>query len=308
MAAQSDNTPKIKSAHPSDFDGTYSRFRPWLREVKVKILIDKLQAEQDKILCAIQYMKKGQAAEFRDMFLDLVFAKEPLDFGTWEEFEAQLKARFTDQLHKDHVRERVEHFRQGRLPVQEFLVRIEQMFDQAELTSEEERIRILKKNVDPDVLRIIYNSDHIPGTHQAWVTKISKVGQLQEQLRQIQADQRRTTPFFSSRPHEHPPQRPPTQPPAQRYNISVNPNVPSKDASKPKYEPMDVDRIKTTRCYNCQELGHMRKECPKPACPRVNVREMWEQLDDDEKEELYVEVRAMELEKEEDGQDFGQGR
>jgi hypothetical protein len=88
---------KIKTAHPSPFDGSYAQYRPWIREVKIKILANKLRDSQDKILCTLQYMKSRQALEFRDSFLDNALADPDLpNFGTWTDFLTRLDQRFHD--------------------------------------------------------------------------------------------------------------------------------------------------------------------------------------------------------------------
>jgi Zinc knuckle len=57
---------------------------------------------------------------------------------------------------------------------------------------------------------------------------------------------------------------------------------------------MDVDRIKNASCYNCGKKGHFCQDCPDPKI-KINVREMWEQLEEDEREDMYITVRAMRM-------------
>ena len=57
---------------------------------------------------------------------------------------------------------------------------------------------------------------------------------------------------------------------------------------------MDVDCIKNTTCFNCSNKGHFHQDCPEPK-KQINVCEMWEQLEDEEKEDMYIEVNTMRL-------------
>jgi hypothetical protein len=120
---------KIETAHPSPFDGSYSRYRLWIHKVKIKILADKLRDDQNKILCTLQYMKSGQALEFRDSFLDVALADIDVpDFGSWANFLTQLDRRFHDPHFQSQAREKVENFVQNHLGVEEYVTRLEELF------------------------------------------------------------------------------------------------------------------------------------------------------------------------------------
>ena len=295
MATTTPAEAKVKTAHPSPFDGSYSQYRPWIREVKIKVLADKLRDDQDKILCALQYMKSGQALEFRDAFLDVALADPDAPaFGTWADFLTSLDKRFHDPHFQTRAREKVENFTQDRLGIEEYLTRLEELFRRAGLTDEAEKTRIVKKNIKPDVLRIVYNSDALPADYDAWKTKITAIGKLQEELEQIQRNRAYRAPPSSSTTTATP-SKPTTQ---SKYNIT--PVVPEKKPMPRGYgTPMDVDRVKNATCYNCGNKGHFRNDCPEPK-KKIDIREMWEQLEDEEREDIYIEVNAMKMMTDED--------
>ena len=62
-------------------------------------------------------------------------------------------------------------------------------------------------------------------------------------------------------------------------------------------QPMEINQLKNTCCYNCNELSHLCNQCPKPK-KKLDVREMWMQLDNEEHDDFYIQVQAMDLEKE----------
>jgi hypothetical protein len=288
MTDTEDTSSRLKSKHPADFDGDYGKYCSWIREIKTKILVDKIKTDEEKILCTLQYMKSGTALELRDAFLDK--ATEDPDaptFGTWKDFLEILDARFTDHHYQTRAREKVENFTQDRLSIQEFIIRLEMLFTRAQLADEGEKTRILKKNVNPNILTIVYNSDILPRSYDAWKTKIIKVGSLQEDLQQIQKQRTTKTPPYHTTTAQ------------SKYNIIVpTPPADKKTGTGVTYggrgQPMEIDRLKNVRCFNCDEFGHFRDKCPKPKKEKLNVRELWEQLEDDEKEEFFVEIRAME--------------
>jgi hypothetical protein len=212
-------------------------------------------------------MKSGQALEFRDSFLDVALADiDAPNFGSWADFLTQLDRRFHDPHFQSRAREKVENFAQTHLGVEEYVTRLEELFRRAELTDEAEKIRIIKKNIKPDILRIVYNSDALPILYPDWKSKIVKIGKLQEELDQIQKNRINrappppaTTSSTSSKPTL-------TQ---SKYNIT--PAAPEKKTMPKGYgTPMDVDRLKNASCFNCGAKGHFRNDCPEPK-KKINV-------------------------------------
>jgi hypothetical protein len=283
---------EIKTAHPSPFNGSYAQYRPWIREVKIKILADKLQDSQDKILCTLQYMKMGQALEFRDSFLDEALADPDLpNFGTWTDFLTRLDQRFHDPHFQSRAREKVKDFTQRNLGVEEYITRLEELFRRAELTDEAKKVHIIKKNIKADTLCIVYNLDALPVTYAAWKTKVIKIGKLQEELNQIQKNRNRRETL----PSPATPSTTSSKPASTMSKYNISPVAPEKKPMPKGYgTPMDIDCIKNASCFNCSSKGHFRGNCPEPK-KTINVQEMWEQLEDEERENMYIEVNTMRL-------------
>lgn len=64
------NTFKVKVAEPDTFDGTPSLFRDWSHQVVVFLRARKVTDDDDKILTALSYMKKGNAAIWAQQYVD----------------------------------------------------------------------------------------------------------------------------------------------------------------------------------------------------------------------------------------------
>jgi hypothetical protein len=78
-----------------------------------------------------------------------------------------------------------------------------------------------------------------------------------------------------------------------KYNIT--PAVSEKKLMPKGYgTPMDIDHVKNATCFNCSNKGHFCQDCPEPK-KKINVRKMWEQLEDKEREDMYIKVNAMKL-------------
>ena len=59
---------------------------------------------------------------------------------------------------------------------------------------------------------------------------------------------------------------------------------------------MEIDRMKTVRCFGCNKIGHIRPDCPEADSKKtINVRELLIQFTEQEREDLLLEARADEL-------------
>ena len=63
---------------------------------------------------------------------------------------------------------------------------------------------------------------------------------------------------------------------------------------------MDIDKLKrNVKCYNCNETGHYRCDCPHEK-RTTHIRALLEQLEDEEMEELKIELGIVEMKEEKD--------
>jgi hypothetical protein len=291
---------KPRVSEPTPFDGTFENYKTFRQEMDLFIRLCPKMTDEQTIVIILGYMKKGAALAWREAFLDLYESKL---FPSLHDFYRLLDNRFKDQVTKEKARDKLENFKQNGNYVDVFLSNLEQIMAQANLSDEEEKIRILQKAVDYSVLETIYNSGQVPTDYNGWVVRIRNIGRLRERFNHQFGKQKGTTPTSNS-----------NTPRTFNINISPDPAKVAKYAEKKTNtgvtytgagQPMDIDRTKLakTKCFGCQQLGHIYANCPNKT-GKVDIRAIWFQLDDEERDELRFEVQAEQLQKEEEKKDF----
>ena len=277
---------------PSSFDGSHSKYHDWLCQVKLFHRGKHLTADDDKIISTLSYMTEGSAATWAQRYAD-----DHLDspsMGKWDEFAAELDSSFKDHTATKKARDKVEHFVQGKVLIDEFMNSFEMLLADAELSDDAEQIRLLEKNVNRSIIDTIYGSGNLPSNFGDYKKRVLKIGHLWEQRREQSEMVRKSYPY-----------RPP-QPPSRSFAPIVTPtptlvqHPPTPAPSDHKTptgivyggqgRPMDVDHLKrTNRCFGCGQIGHYRRDCPKPPT-KLNVRTVMSELTGEELEEMRKEL------------------
>src|SRR5204863_7545550 len=116
-------------------------------------------------------------------------------FGTWDAFKAELDATFTDRTARQHACEQLEHFYQGKLTIDDFYAWFETLLLEAQLTDDDERVRLVKRHVNRQVIDAIYATDNIPADYAAWKARTTSLGRnLQRCQEQVAHQQAHSTP------------------------------------------------------------------------------------------------------------------
>jgi hypothetical protein len=117
----------------------------------------------------------GSAQTFSSDYIDNVLGKETVE--TWAQFVIRLEKYFLDPDAKEKAREKLEHFRQEQKGIVEYLTQREALFNQAELTDDYEKRRLLEKGVKRNIINTLYALNNVKDKYDGLKTDILVLGQ-----------------------------------------------------------------------------------------------------------------------------------
>jgi len=295
---------KIKIAEPSDYNGDRKKFKAFLRQTKIWIAARKITDSDDKILTVLSYMKHGDAEQWAQQYVDRHFEDDVPEFPAFYVFLNDLTARFKDKVSHATARERLEVYKQNNLLVDQHIQNLDAMFLEAKLRDNTEKIRILEKSTDKEIIKMIYSNPIgvIPEIYSEYCAGVLQIGRLQEKYRHQEALERSSHRQPQASTSRHPQTTPhvtPQHPPRQATTGERKTGTGITFGGHGK--PMDIDRTKVG-CFNCGKKDHWRKDCPDLDKQRMNVRSLVAQMTDEERNEL---LSMMVIEEE---SDFVDGR
>ena len=175
------NTYHVKLvADPVPFDGSPSKFKTWIQGIQLFILANRITDDTDKVRLTLSYMQSSSAQTFASAIIEEMVKPNPDPVPTFVDFVALLKTVFQDRGASVQARQKLETFRQGTLPVDEFFTKLKLLFMEADMTDDKEKIQIIKMAMNKSIIDTIYGSGDYPADYDAYVKWIEKISRLWE--------------------------------------------------------------------------------------------------------------------------------
>ena len=250
------NTARISKllADPGPFDGSMSKFKEWWAKIKAWQAENHLAmpANTDKpvraVLSRLEGPKAGSFARTRLEILNTGTAY------TWTQLCHELEELFRPANQKDWARKKLRELKQGRMPINEWIIKFQTYSQSAQLNSGQ-LIDILKQNIDPSIIRKIIEEDTRPTDLAVYLTKIRNIGQRRQLTRFLG--------IAGSSSHKDPNAMDISALDAAEYEGSeaeIHAFTKGKESAKnPSRNKKELS------CFNCRKPGHMAKDCRSPS-------------------------------------------
>jgi hypothetical protein len=233
-----------------------------------------------KIITALSYMKKGFASTWATNITKML-RERTVTFGDWAQFESRLKETFDDPNKKRVAQVKLHALKKTvKQSANEYFAEFEQLASLAGF-NDEALLDILHQNLDKPTFDAIVAAPQVERTLQGWkdyakkydrnkrANERTEVGEVANKgggrgwFRPMNANTGRAFPNPGTGNATGATN---TNPGGQAGHTGINAG--GGRTFPGRGEPMDLDRqrgrVGPIKCYNCGELGHISRGCPKP--------------------------------------------
>lgn len=294
-------TPEAKVAAPDAFDGKMENYDTFRRQLSINFNHYQEAYEgnpRKRIFFALSYMKEGTAATWANTMVDNIEAGRFI-ITTWEDFQAQMSAKFEDPDKRRRAQNRLDVLRQGVMSADDFFIKFEEYKDVAGY-NDEGYIEKLRKALNDRIVYAIHQLPVMPTTYDGWklyATRLDRNMRDYDVSKGVKPGGVTTERRVESKTTE------------KKVDTHNRPQTHTTTTStSSQVVPMDIDRSRTggnirdLKCYSCGEKGHIARNCPKPKTQQ-KIRAYVGGLSEGEKRELA----RMLAEEEGETEDKGEG-
>jgi hypothetical protein len=303
---QSAPPPKASVAEPDVYDGKYDTFDPFMSQLY--LLFSAKSAvyanDQMKIVTALSFMKKGFAGTWATN-VTKELREGTITFANWTAFERKLKEVFDDPNKRRAAQVKLHVLKKNvKQSADEYFAEFDQLATLAGF-NDEALLDVLQQNLDRLTFDAIVAAPQVDRTLTAWRDYAKRYD------RNKRANERNEGEIPSGRKFGEGRSGPGWIRPSNMVGGRVYPNqgtgmtgtntntggqtgiTDSNTGSARTFpgqgQPMDLDRARgragPIKCYNCGEMGHISRNCPKPKGWQT-ARAMFESLADEQKKEV----------------------
>jgi hypothetical protein len=288
---------EIKLNPPKPFTGKREELRKFIQDVVLYLLVNEKTYNNDvkKIAFALSFMNDGDAASWKEQFLDEAAQGNHLNLGTWDAFMTKLNEAFKPYDGPGDALEEMKTLRMGNNTIEDHIAKFKMLVTKSELADTSPAvIDYFRETLQIPLQRRLLSLEKPPTTLKEWYEWALR---LDNNFRRMQRILGRNNPGKDDRGKNNKKEEP-----RRRWNFQSQRRDP---------DAMDVDMLTTEQhdemmrkglCFGCGKPGHIGKNCPDKRKPTntqkkmngkellAHIRSLTMHMDDDEKEKFYDEA------------------
>ena len=295
-----DDPQVIKLNLPKDFSSKREDLKKFLQQVNLYMDINAKTYHNNmtKIAFVLSFMDEGDASSWKEQFLEEATSTFPHNYGTWADFERDLREAFQPFNAPGDALEEIKSLWMGSNSIEDHNTNFRMLLTKSKLDKTSPAvIDYYHETLNLLLQKQLLGLEVPPTTLQEWYNKATKYDNLFWKIQRIMG-QGKTNNDKKEEPKKK----------AWTFT-KKDPNV------------MDVDLLSTKKrdeamrkglCFGCRKHGHLNRDCPDkkkltraytptpsiPSAPKkmnakelyAHIRSLTAQMDDEEKERFYDEA------------------
>ena len=190
---------ELKLGQPPTFNGTPEKARGWFNNVQLYLLVNKDIYNDDdrKIAYALSFMREGSAALWSLTETEAALKRNPLNFGTWQNFLNKFSASFILENTKDQAIAWMTTTKvDKKTPLMDYISQFKNCAALSEISNEDVLINFYSRGIPSFLMKKIYGMDTVPDTIEKWYQATLRFQHIWEKTNEIAKG--KTNPFYQN--------------------------------------------------------------------------------------------------------------
>ena len=199
ISATQQKPQELKLGQPPTFDGTPEKARGWFNNTQLYLLVNKEIYNDDdkKIAFALSFMREGSAALWALTETEAALKRNPLNFGTWQDFLNKFSASFILENTKDQAIAWMTTAKvDKKTPLMDYISQFKNNAALSEINNQDVLINFYSRGIPPVLMKKIYGMDTVPNHIDKWYQQTLHFQHVWEKTNEIAKG--KTNPFYQN--------------------------------------------------------------------------------------------------------------
>ena len=238
---------------PKPFTGKREDLKKFIQDVLLYFVINRrvYNTDEDKIVFTMSFMEEGDAASWKEQFVDEKLKAGSLNLGTWDEFEELLKKAFTPYDAPGDALDEMKALRYKGVSIEDHVAKFKRAATKSGLSENSAAIiDYFRESLSIPLQKKIMTLENPPTTFEKWCDWAMKMDNNFKKMQRA-IDRARGKTVDNGKKKEEPPR---------------HWNFPRRDPNAMDIDAMTIEQrnemMRKGLCFICEKPGHLGRNCP----------------------------------------------